>query len=655
MDKDSAKKRGWIKNFAIIFLIILLLLTFFSNTILTYSLPEVSAQYPQWSSLSSAVKMSGTIKANESYKVMFENDKEGTVVQSRKVRSVYVKDGDYVEKDQDIIALEGGMSAELEAVQKEYDELKKSYDLAIIGDNVSHLQSTKGLEELQAQYDEAKETLDKLKAGYDKAMSGAETDEEKAARAEELKKQKRSLEARILELGGKIEEVEGKIAAAKEILGTSAEGTLSAAQNEFTVIKNTYESLVLQENTLALQKAEYEKKLADMRTANGLVNELKSLESQIVYDPEAGAINADVFEKISVVKEKLVFLGYVSSQDYAGADDVELFKAERIYSDINAQYETAQKDLSDYAETFNKAQEKVEILKNKEAASNNIGEYTTLLGVYNEQKDTLEKELENLSSPDDIESQIKAAEANVKGLETDLNIRYAEASQSNQSTYLERQSQKKRLDELAAKIEEYKNAPETLSVKAPISGRIVGIYKVVGESVTSGETVANIEISDKGYVCEVTISSDQARKISTNSPVSIVNSWWYSPNVEVSIKQIRSDVQSQGKNKIVVFELKGDVYEGQEINLSVGDKSSSYDSVLPNSAIREDNSGKFVLVVDSKNTPLGVRYKARRVEIEILASDDTSSAVSGIMGGEFVITNATVPISDGQMVRLADK
>lgn len=655
MNKDSAKRRGWIKNFAIIFLIVLLLLTFFSNTILTYSLPEVSAQYPQWSSLSSAVKMSGTVKANESYKVMFENAKEGSVVQSRKVRSVYVKDGDYVEKDQDLIALEGGMSAELEAVQKEYDELKKAYDLALIGDNVSHLQSTKGLEELQSQYDEAKKALDKLKEGYDKAMSGAETDEEKAARAEELKKQKRSLESRILELSGKIDEVESKIAAAKELLATATEGTLSAAQNEFITIKSTYESLVTRENSLGVQKAAYEKTLADMRTANGLVNELKSLESQIVFDPEAGSSNAELFDKISQVKEKLAFLGYVSAQDYASADDVELFKAERIFSDLSTQHEAALKDLNDYTEVFNKAKEKVDALKDKESASNNITEYTTLLGVYNDQKETLEKELENLSSADDIESQIKAAEANLKGLETDLNIRYAEANQSNQSTYLERQSQKKKLDELAAKIEEYKNAPETLSVKAPISGRVVGIYKVVGESVTSGETVANIEISDKGYICEVTISSDQARKISTNSPVSIVNSWWYSPNVEVSIKQIRSDVQSQGKNKIVVFQIKGDVYEGQEINLSVGDKSSSYDSVLPNSAIREDNDGKFVLVVDSKNTPLGVRYKARRVEIEVLASDDTSSAVSGIMGGEFVITNATVPISDGQMVRLADK
>ena len=41
----TTKRRDWIKNAVIVFLIIMLLLTFFSNTIMNYSLPEVSAEY----------------------------------------------------------------------------------------------------------------------------------------------------------------------------------------------------------------------------------------------------------------------------------------------------------------------------------------------------------------------------------------------------------------------------------------------------------------------------------------------------------------------------------------------------------------------------------------------------------------------------------
>ncbi|MBQ8333435.1 MAG: HlyD family efflux transporter periplasmic adaptor subunit, partial [Clostridia bacterium] len=205
----------------------------------------------------------------------------------------------------------------------------------------------------------------------------------------------------------------------------------------------------------------------------------------------------------------------------------------------------------------------------------------------------------------------------------------------------------------AAKIETYKNAPETTDVTAPIAGRIVSVNFVPGDTVTSGNTVAAIEIADKGYICEITMDTEEARKIQIGAPCSISNSWWYS-NVEASVTQIRSVPQSQGQKRIVTIEVKGDVYEGQSLSFTIGDKSQSYDTVLPNSAIREDNDGKFVLVVDSKNTPLSVRYTARRVNIEVIASDDTQSAVSGLYGSEFVITNSTTPISDKQQVRLAE-
>ena len=67
MSRDSESRRAWIKNAAIIFLVILLLLTFFSNTILNYTLPEVSAQYAQYGTIAASVKVTGTVKANESY------------------------------------------------------------------------------------------------------------------------------------------------------------------------------------------------------------------------------------------------------------------------------------------------------------------------------------------------------------------------------------------------------------------------------------------------------------------------------------------------------------------------------------------------------------------------------------------------------------
>jgi hypothetical protein len=94
---------------------------------------------------------------------------------------------------------------------------------------------------------------------------------------------------------------------------------------------------------------------------------------------------------------------------------------------------------------------------------------------------------------------------------------------------------------------------------------------------------------------------------------------------------------------------------GQNLSLSVGEKSNRYDTVVPNSAVREDSKGKFVLVVTVKETPLGNRYKITRADVEVLASDDTSSGVSGgVYEYENVVTNSSEPLEEGMQVRLKE-
>jgi hypothetical protein len=76
---------------------------------------------------------------------------------------------------------------------------------------------------------------------------------------------------------------------------------------------------------------------------------------------------------------------------------------------------------------------------------------------------------------------------------------------------------------------------------------------------------------------------------------------------------------------------------------------------VPNSAVREDSNGSFVLVVIAKSSPLGNRYVAKRADVQVLAADDTNSAVSGgVSSSDFVISNSTKPIESGMQVRLAE-
>ena len=59
--------------------------------------------------------------------------------------------------------------------------------------------------------------------------------------------------------------------------------------------------------------------------------------------------------------------------------------------------------------------------------------------------------------------------------------------------------------------------------------------------------------------------------------------------------------------------------------------------------------------MESKSTPLGVRYKAVRYNVEVVASDDMNSAVTGDFSyGDYVITTSSMPVKGGDQVRMAE-
>ena len=126
--------------------------------------------------------------------------------------------------------------------------------------------------------------------------------------------------------------------------------------------------------------------------------------------------------------------------------------------------------------------------------------------------------------------------------------------------------------------------------------------------------------------------------------------------MDITLASIKPDTTDPGQKKLLTFDITGDeVTPGQSLNVSAGQKSANYDLIVPNSAIREDSNGKVYPDRGIQEQPLGNRYVAKRVDVEVLASDDTQSAVSGALyGSEFVITTSTQPVEAGKLVRLAN-
>ena len=69
----TAAKKDWVKNTAIVFLSIMLVLTFFSNTIMNYSLPQVATQFVQQGSVTPKVRGSGVAEVEDPYSVKAPN------------------------------------------------------------------------------------------------------------------------------------------------------------------------------------------------------------------------------------------------------------------------------------------------------------------------------------------------------------------------------------------------------------------------------------------------------------------------------------------------------------------------------------------------------------------------------------------------------
>ncbi|MDE6892503.1 MAG: HlyD family efflux transporter periplasmic adaptor subunit, partial [Lachnospiraceae bacterium] len=204
-----------------------------------------------------------------------------------------------------------------------------------------------------------------------------------------------------------------------------------------------------------------------------------------------------------------------------------------------------------------------------------------------------------------------------------------------------------------AEIAKLKENSIGATVTAPVAGTVTSLAYVAGETTKPEEPAAVLQVAGKGYTLSFSVTNEQAKKVQVGDTAELQNSWYYE-DVQAVLASIRPDPDNPTQNKQLTFNITGtSVQAGQALSLSVGQRSSEYEFVVPNSAVREDNNGKFILIVESKSGPINNRYIATRVDVEVLASDDTNTAISAALYGyEYVITTSTKPVEAGKQVRL---
>lgn len=673
---QRTKRREWVKTFAIIFLAILLVLTFFSNTIMNRSLPEVAAQYVESGTINAKIRGTATVAADETYDV--------TINQTRKIRSVMVKVGDNISAGDVLFVLEPADSEELKTAQKTLSDMELAYQKSLIEASNANSTENRDVAKLRKAYDEALAVL-RLYSNADPsqitmALKTAEAelktqqqvtkDASDAYQAALTDKDYTDAQAQVTALKTEIETCDTTIESLNEqlskLLSTDEQAYLETFSKAYDVLTEDYnkrDELKLQISRLeedinnaasGMASAETDDDEPGSGTGTGsgssLERQLEDLKKQLKEQEEV--IIRD--EIIYAAKYKALerYAGYNPATMAAYATDTSLLKSAIIKMDgslrvdSSAETDKIQGQISE--QTVKKSQAQTELSYYESYVADCERTIENLNNAYkNAQK--LETELTNKVS--DLTAASTAAET-LKTAQQALEDKVFEASLGD-SANLDLQNSKKAIEEQQKIVDELLANADGQEVKANVGGKISAINVTAGNSAGADTALATITVADRGYTVKIPVTADQAKKVTVGDVATITN--YYNGDITATLENIANDPQNPGKGKLLVFRLTGEGVEaGANITLSIGQKSATYDCLVPNSALRNDSNGDFVLVVQAKSTPLGNRYVATRVGVTILAQDDTKTAISGLSSGDFVITTSTAPIEAGAQVRLVD-
>lgn len=546
--------REWVKNAAIIFLAVLLVLTFFSNTIMNRSLVEVATARVTDGNIVAKVRGTGTVKASGKHQVK--------ATKTRTVRSVMVKAGQEVQTGDVLFILGEGDGDELEQAEQTLRDLQTSYQKAAIAMPTFNY-STQQL------------AIEKAQAAYEEAQKNTA----------ELEKKVAALDSNPLVKAAKnrYEDADKKVAALENDYNNKRQPLADAA-----------EIALVNYNTAEEERANAQNKLDDL-ISQGITEDAKEYK--------------DALAELDEAKEK----------------------SNKAYSE----FEKKQTELDNFTSNNGK------IVDEQRAQRDALySEYKRLIGSYAE----------------DLEKAVDTEDAAFYELVSAENALYA-AQEADEKTLAAAQIDLANIaDQISRQQEKIKSlaGEDDNTVTANVSGKIDTIDCTAGDTVTKDSLMCTIEVPDMGHTVSFSVTNDQAQRLRTGDTATVSNYYWGN-TITATLTNIRTDPKNPQTNKLLTFDLEGDVTTGSELTLSVGQKSANYDTIVPNSAIRTDNNGSFVLAISQKSSPLGNRYIAKRVSIEVLASDDNNSAVVADLGnGDYVITTGSGPIKNGDQVRMAD-
>ena len=565
-ERPRKSRKDIIKDITIAFLAILLLLTFFSNTIMNYSLPEVAIQQIQDGTISPVIRGTGTVEAKDPYEVK--------VSQERVIKSVAVEVGAQVKKGDTIYYLEDKESTELVDARQKLEELMQTFETSLFSGDLSN------------------EAINRIRNGQTLTMD---------------------------QFQAKLKSATDRYDAAK-LADEQAQAAIDehSQSQSYTAAQYNYD-----EATPQYREAEITYRITEIDQL------LESAKSDIDTTSAESAV-----DKAETAKDNAKKNYGTDSQEYKDAKK-KLKNAEKKLEQLKIQKAAAEEYIATLEE------EKNQLQLEQANGTKDVSQITTQAGQVDSDYQRQSATLQDIKNKTSLE--LERASTDKTELITEI------------SKEIELDSQRDAIEEQKETVEKLEKESVGATITAPVDGLIAELYMKAGETTSAENPVARIQIDGKGMQTSFSVTIDQAKRLKVGDIAEPQNAWYYT-DFKATLKSITADQQNPNTKKLLTFSIESpEVQNGQSVSLQIGEKSDNYDLTIPAGAVREDSNGKFILIVMSKSSPLGNRYIASRVDVEVLASDDTTAAINGSLeGDEYVITTATSPIKSGDQVRLAN-
>lgn len=685
--KEKSKKRELIKTIAIVFLTVLLLLTFFSQTIMNASLPEVATQVVSGGTINAKIRGTGTASANESYEVILD--------QTREIRSVCVKVGDTVQQGDLLFVLGDVESQELKEAQEALANLNIEYQKKILNFSKEYATEDRDVAKLQEDLEKAIADRDanqvtEAEISYAKGdlASAKNEDSQITQLLEELvkfetenanylnaKKELDKWEKEAAELESAVKTYETQLEAIKEGDISASDRALDDAERKVRSANNDWHS-----NWLAYGNAlndfmkqirqdtgdRWEKISPWGETVSNNTPQKITSDQQMyldayfsIYGSKASDGSGTDAKEVTNTDGETAYNALLSAQEALEAAELAYERAKddrdeisdeptEQRRDIQRKLDEVQGELTRAQRELNAAQSSIEAMTATYREQKN--RYTTAQQTVKTNIELLTEKLDELTKKQET---YKAALTTIEEKERALTDALSGKDIDKQLDNLDLQSARLDIQKQQELVEKYRQDTIDTEIKASVSGTVSAINVTAGKDNKPGEAMAVIDVVDRGFTIRIPVTNDQARQVKIGDEAEVTNYYW-GGDVKATLEAIANDPSKPGQGKLLVFRVTGEVEAGTSLTLAVGQQSAAFETIVPKSALRSDSNGDFVLVITAKSTPLGNRYTATRADVQILASDDVSAAVSGLSAGDYVITTSSKPLDAGTQVRMVE-